>query len=87
MKKFLTGSISILIGIGIVSTTKANDLTKRIGIGLGNPYLSIKYGLNSKYSIEARGAFGSEITVGGARFYPEIGKWTLSTAHNFCRYS
>jgi hypothetical protein len=69
VKKFLAVSISILMGIGIVSTAKADDLNKRIGIGLGNPYISLKYGLSSKLSIEARGAFGSGISVYGARFY------------------
>jgi len=68
-KVLLTMTISVLMSFGITSVANADDLTKRIGIGLGNPYISIKYGFNSKCSIEAKGAFGSGITVGGTRFY------------------
>lgn len=66
MRKFL---LSLVISMLISFTAEADDLAKRIGIGFGNPYISVKYGLNSKFSIEARGAFGSGIIVSGARLY------------------
>lgn len=47
----------------------AYDSNKKIGIGIGYPYISIKYGHNTKYSAEARGAFGEGISILGARLY------------------
>jgi hypothetical protein len=51
------------------SVASAYDLTKRVGIGFGYPYLSIKYGVNPGFSIEAKGAFGEKIMVVGGRAY------------------
>jgi len=48
---------------------KAEDLSGRLGLGLGNPYLCIKYGFNSKLSGELRAAFGEGIAVYGVRGY------------------
>lgn len=61
--------VIIYIGFIFTLTVQADDLTNRIGIGAGNPYISIKYGLTPKFSVETRGAFGSGISVGGARLY------------------
>jgi len=70
LNKFLLVIITFLL---VGSLTKpiviADNLDNRIGIGLGNPYFGIKYGLSSKFSIEGRGAFGSGIFAGGARIY------------------
>ena len=49
----------------IISPVNAENIHKKIGIGLGYPFLSVKYGLSSKLSIEARGAFGKGIQVYG----------------------
>ncbi|MBU1753325.1 SH3 domain-containing protein [bacterium] len=62
----------ILIFLSIccfTSDVESYDLTKRIGIGLGNPYASLKYGINSKFSTELRCAYGEDILVIGPRFY------------------
>ncbi|MEW6097429.1 MAG: hypothetical protein AB1567_13060 [bacterium] len=61
--------ISFFVTLNIASTVYADDLTKRVGFGFGNPYISIKLGLSPKCSIEGRGAFGSGIKVRGGRFY------------------
>lgn len=53
----------------------ANDLNKTFGVGLGYPYFSLKYGITSKTSIETRGAYDTDVLVGGLRlnhyFNPE----------------
>ena len=59
----------LLVGSLTTSIAVADNLDNRIGIGLGNPYFSIKYGLSSRFSIEGRAAFGSGIFAGGARLY------------------
>lgn len=46
-----------------------NDLTHRLGLGLGWPYLSLKYGIVLNFSIEARGASAEGITAWGPRLY------------------
>lgn len=61
--------VSFLISLTVIGNANADDLAKRIGVGLGNPYLSLKYGLNSKLSAEARYAFGSGVNAYGARLY------------------
>jgi len=47
----------------------ASSLEKRLGVGLGNPYVSIKYYANQRSAYEVRGAFGSGINVYSARVY------------------
>lgn len=70
MKRFLLAIIMVLlVGSLTTSIAVADNLDNRIGIGLGNPYFSIKYGLSSRFSIEGRAAFGSGIFAGGARLY------------------
>jgi len=62
-------TISILVGFLFLSSASGDSLANRIGIGLGNPYIAVKYGLTSKFSVEGRGAFGSGILAYGARLY------------------
>lgn len=62
----------ILIFLSIyyfTSDVESYDLTNRIGIGLGNPYISLKQDINSKFSTELRCAYGEDILVVGPRFY------------------
>ncbi len=47
----------------------ADSIKGKIGIGLGYPYLSLKYGLTQNLSLETRGAFGDGINVYGGRLY------------------
>jgi hypothetical protein len=61
--------ILFLLTCCFISNVEAHDLTKRLGIGLGNPYISLKYGINSKFSTELRCAYGENILVVGPRFY------------------
>jgi len=69
-RKFLRVLVLIsLLNVGAVYTGYSDDLTHRIGLGLGNPYVSLKYGISRKWSAELRGAFGSGITVIGGRSY------------------
>ena len=69
-KKFLLiFGLILLINMSIVCIGYANDLTHKIGVGLGYPYLSLKYGISPKWSGELRGAFGSGIVVVGGRVY------------------
>lgn len=70
MRKLL--AIAILISLftfGTTTITNANNLSGRLGFGLGWPYLSLKYGLTPRFSIEGRGAFGKGIGVYGGRLY------------------
>lgn len=48
---------------------QANDISDRTAIGFGNPYISLKYGQDSVYSIEFRGAYDPGIYVIGGRVY------------------
>ena len=68
-KKVLVVILSLLF-IGLSSTVVfASGLEKRWGIGLGNPYISLKYWTSPRFAIEGRGAFGSRIGVYSVRFY------------------
>ena len=70
MKKKVLVIAFFLLFIGLGSTfVCANTLEKRWGIGLGNPYLSMKYHVSATTAYEARAAFGAGINVYSARFY------------------
>lgn len=59
-----------LMFVGLSSAVVfASSLEKRWGIGLGNPYVSIKYNASKRVAYEVRGAFGSGIGVYSVRFY------------------
>lgn len=70
MKRIVIG---IILGIFLVgcssSLVRANDISKKFGLGVGNPYIALKYGFTPKLSGEIRGAFGSGIAVYGIRGY------------------
>jgi hypothetical protein len=68
-KKWTVLILGALFLSSIATQAQANDLSKRLGIGLGWPYLSLKYGINPRFSVEGRGAFGEGIGVYGARLY------------------
>ncbi len=68
-KKVLVLILSLLFGSLGSTTIFASSLEKRWGIGLGNPYLSIKYHASARTAYEVRGAFGTSINVYSARFY------------------
>jgi hypothetical protein len=62
--------VLVILSLAIFSKMAlANDLSRRLGFGLGWPYVSLKYGLTPRFSIEGRGAFGEGIGVYGARLY------------------
>jgi len=68
------GLITVSVLLLLSSLVKAEDLSGRFGLGLNYPGISIKYGLSSKFAIEARGQFGDNISVYGVRgyyYYPE----------------
>ena len=70
MKKKILLVAFFLLFIGLGSTfVYASTLEKRWGIGLGNPYLSIKYHASAKTAYEIRAAFGTGINVYSARVY------------------
>jgi len=70
MKRINIAVIFSIILIGCTTPlTSADDISGKLGLGLGNPYISLKYGLNSKLAGEIRGAFGSGISVYGIRGY------------------
>lgn len=69
-KKFLIVlALIFLLNVGVISIAHSDDLTHKIGVGLGYPYSSLKYGITPKWSAELRGAFGSGIIVFGWRLY------------------
>lgn len=62
--------VVFLLSISSSSTfVFASSLEKRMGIGLGNPYICIKYHATKRLAYEVRGAFGSGINVYSARVY------------------
>jgi hypothetical protein len=70
MKRKVVVVTFFLLFIGLGSTfAHANTLEKRWGIGLGNPYLSMKYHDSARTAYEIRAAFGTGINVYSARFY------------------
>jgi len=76
MKKIAVIVIFSILLVSIATPlVRANDISGKLGLGIGNPYIALKYGLTSKLSGEVRGAFGSGITVYGIRgcynFNPE----------------
>ena len=74
MKRIIWVAVFFLLFISLNSTiTFANRLEKRWGIGLGNPYISLKYWTSPRFAIEGRGAFGSGIGVYSVRFYRGFG--------------
>ncbi|MFQ5868059.1 MAG: hypothetical protein ACE5IT_08760 [bacterium] len=66
----------IIVSIPIAGFS--NDLSDRFGIGLGHPYLALKYGFNPKLSGEVRAAFGEGITVYGVRAYYNFNPESMS---------
>lgn len=70
MKKILTNFCSVCILISAAaSLSRADDLAKRIGLGLGYPYLCLKGGITSNLAIEGRGQFSEGVIVLGGRGY------------------
>lgn len=53
----------------LISITAIPASAGRWGIGLGNPYISLKYWATPRFAIEGRGAFGSGIGAYSVRFY------------------
>ena len=68
-KRWFFLAIGILLFSSFSAPVLANDLTHRLGIGLGWPYLSLKYGIVPNFSIEARGAAAEGIGAYGLRGY------------------
>ena len=77
-KPLLMSLLSLVIIVGIPIAGFSNDLSDRFGIGLGHPYLALKYGFNPKLSGEVRIAFGESITVYGIRAYYNFNPETTS---------
>jgi len=70
MKKLLLSFfVIILVVCCACSMVEANDLSGRLGLGFGNPYIALKYGVSSKISSEVRAAFGEGVLVYGIRGY------------------
>lgn len=71
MKIALTLVVLIMASFIILTSTAAhaNYHQRKWSIGLGNPYISLKYSASTKSSIEVRGAFGSGISVYSLRLY------------------
>ena len=68
-EKVLVLILSLLLGSLGSTSIFASSLEKRWGIGLGNPYLSMKYHASARTAYEIRAAFGSGISVYSARVY------------------
>lgn len=71
MKIALTLLAFIIASFIILTSTQAhaNDHQRKWSIGLGNPYISLKYSASPNFSIEGRGAFSSQISVYSLRLY------------------
>jgi len=69
VKKWLILILGILLLGPLVSVARANDLTGRLGIGLGWSYLSLKYGIMPNFALEVRYASSEGITAWGPRGY------------------
>lgn len=71
MKTLGTAIILVITCFVILTSTVAyaNDPQKKWSIGIGNPYICLKYSTSPKFSIEGRGAFGSGISVYSLRLY------------------
>ncbi|MFH1367946.1 MAG: carboxypeptidase-like regulatory domain-containing protein [Elusimicrobiota bacterium] len=61
----------LLISIILIATNQihAVSVSERLSLGIGYPYVSLKYGAGKETSIELRGAFDSGISIYGGRFY------------------
>jgi hypothetical protein len=62
-------TVTTILILGSASISKADNISGRIGIGFGYPYVSLKYGVSPRLSLEARCAFGEGIIAGGPRLY------------------
>ena len=68
-KLIVTIPLTLLLILTIAHLSYAADLSGRFSIGVGNPYLALRYGFTPKVSGEIRAAFGQGITVYGLRGY------------------
>lgn len=65
------GKVAIITGIVLLfsSFVFADDLSKKWGVGINYPGLSVKYGINAESVIEIKTQFGEDIFVIGPRYY------------------
>lgn len=70
MRRKITIFTSALLFLGIISTVVSAGTW---GIGLGNPYVSLKYRTSGTVAYEVRAAFGSGLNVYSARIYRNFG--------------
>lgn len=61
--------ILFLVTILFVNNVQTRSIAKRLGIGIGYQYFSLKYGLSPNLSIEIRDTFESGIQIYGGRIY------------------
>jgi len=59
----------ILLLSAFPAVSRAGNFSNKLSIGIGYPYVGIKYALTEKISAEARGAFEEGIYIYGARGY------------------
>lgn len=70
IRKIATALFIVLtLSITITPFSLAKDTAGKLALGVGWPYLSMKYGLSKILTIEGRGAFGSGIKAYGGRGY------------------
>ncbi|HAV43567.1 TPA: hypothetical protein DCX15_06095 [bacterium] len=74
MMRSLFGTILLclfcmVVAKGVECSESAVDLSKRIDVGVGYPYLSLKYGFSPKLTGELKGAFGEGVSVLSGRGY------------------
>ncbi len=69
MKNKFLFIIIIALTYIVSSNCFCDNLKNRLGIGLGYPYVSLKYGLLSNLGLELRGAFDIGIQIYGGRVY------------------
>ncbi len=86
IKKFRLFAIIIFILFGHLTSTFADDTNKKVGVGLGYSYMSLKYGLSNKISLEGRYTFDIGINLYGGRLYYNFnpqGKGVIYTGIQF----
>ena len=66
--------IFMLAALLLPLSAHSGSLLDSLAIGVGYPYLSIKYGLTDKYHLEARYAFSEDIKIYGGRVYSLFGQ-------------
>jgi hypothetical protein len=69
MKRYSLALMCLVCMVKFAPSAFAFDISGRWGIGLGTPYVGLKYGVKQHFSMELKGAYSEGVGIGGIRGY------------------